>query len=523
MDRPIKTILCRPFMLATVAMLSSGVMLGGVGAIFAADRENTIIVAQPGQINTLDPARADYSQTNLAATAFYDTLVSYDAQGNLIGRLATEFSFSDDVTSITMTLRSDVVFHDGTTFTARDVAYTLDRLKRLGIGVASLIEGYESTTVVDDTHLVINLNKPYSLFLGSLSKIYILNSALVEANRGEDDGQSWLQANDAGSGPYKLESATSHDLVFSRFDAYWDLADGRPEGLIYRRIDEGSTRRDELRVGNIDVGLSISDRDAVALAGEPGLEVALLVAPVQSEILFNTRSGPTSDRALRRALKLVYDFEGSLAGIRLGNGVIANGPVPTTLGCRPDLPLARQDLDAAKAALSEIGLEGISLTMNFQPVFDAQKQEATLFQSIMREVGVTLDLEPIAFPNYLASLSDPETIPQMMLLLDAAQFPDPGIMLEKGYRSTATGTNRTGYSNETVDDLLDAALSEPDADRRCDIYKEVQSILNEDAVMIDMYTLTKPAAYWVDKVEEVVGSPISPPISLADLRLAIQN
>jgi len=518
--RHLKSMRFRPGRLAATALLTVALATGWAGGAAAADRASTVIVAMAGQINTLDPMRADYSQTNLIASAVYDTLVTYNAERQLVGRLATEFSLAPDVKSIAMTLRSDVTFHDGTPLTAKDIAYTLDRLKRLGAGVASLIEGYESTTVVDDTHLTINLSKPYSLFLGSLSKIYILNSALVEANLGADDGQGWLQGNDAGSGPYVLDAITAQDVSFSRFDGYWDQVERRPEALVYRRIDEGATRRDELLAGNIDIGLAMADRDAAALASNPALKVSLLQSTVQTEILFNTRVGPTADKRLRRALRLVYDYEGGLASIRGNNGVIANGPLPTPLNCRPDLPVAKRDIEAAKAALAELALDGVTLKMNFQPAFDAQKQEATLFQSNMRDVGLQLELEPIAFPNYLASLKDPEMIPQMMLLEDFAQFPDPGIVLVKGYHSNAIGTNRTGYSNPDVDALLDAALAEPDESRRCEIYKQVQTILYDDAVMIDIYTLRKPAVYYPEKVEAPVASPTGSSISLADVRLA---
>ena len=55
------------------------------------------------------------------------------------------------------------------------MAYTLDRYNKLGKGVAQFILDDEATTVKDDHNLTIKLNKPNSLFLGGLSKIYILN------------------------------------------------------------------------------------------------------------------------------------------------------------------------------------------------------------------------------------------------------------------------------------------------------------------------------------------------------------
>lgn len=492
--------------------------LGMATGANAADRENTIIVASGGQINTLDPLRADYNQTNVIISAVYDTLVIYD-DADLIGALATEFSYADDAKSISITLRPGVKFHDGTTLTAADVAFTLDRLKSLGIGVATLIATYESTTVVDDTHLTINLSEPDALFLPSLSKIYVLNSELVTANAGTDQGQSWLQSNDAGSGPFSLGDQ-SQAVTLDRFADYWEFDADRPEAIIFRRIDESSTRRDELRAGNVDVGFSIADRDAAAMASEPALKVVPINATYQAEIVFNTSTGPTADPKVRKALRMVYDYEGGLRAIRGGNGALANGVLPARIGCRPDLPAVKQDLVEAKRLLEEAGAAGMTFTMSFQPVFELQKQEATLFQSNMREIGINLELEPIAFPSYLAALSDFATVPQMMLLEDFAQFPDAGSMLLRGYKSDAVGTNRAAYANPEVDTLLDQAIATADDEARCDLYKQVQTILDEDSVMIDMYGVYKPAVYRVGTIADLEASLQTPPARVADFRLA---
>lgn len=484
----------------------------------AADRAHTIIVGMGGQINTLDPLRADYNQTNTIISAVYDTLVTYD-ETTLVGSLATEYAYAADAKSIAITLRSDVKFHDGTPLTAKDVAYSLDRLKRLGTGVAALVDSYDSTVVTDDTHLTINLTKPDTLFLPSLSKIYILNSALVEANKGEDDGQGWLQARDAGSGPYVLGDQ-SQAVVIDLFPDYWAPEAGRPESVVFRRIDEGATRVAELNAGNIDVGFSIPDRDAAAMAGNPALVVVPINTSYQAEIVFNTQSGPTADPKVRQALRLIYDYEGGLRGIRGNNGALANGPLPARLNCRPDLPVVKRDLEEAKRLLEEAGVLGTTFVMNFQPVFELQKQEATLYQSNAREIGLNIELEPIAFPNYLASLKDAATIPSMMLLEDFAQFPDPGIMLIKGYKSDAVGTNRAGYSNPEVDALLDEALATAGDAKRCDIYKQVQTILDADSVMVDMYGVYKPAVYRAGTLADLKSSMLVTPAEPADFRLA---
>ena len=512
----------RRLVFGTALSLIAPMMLGTLASApaDAAARDKTVVVAQSGQVNTIDPLRSDYGQTDFIDNVLYDPLVTYDHSNEIVGRLATEFELAPDAKSISITLRPGVKFHDGTIVSAKDVAFTFDRLKRLGAGVASLVDAYDSTTIKDDTHLVLNLSRPSSLFLGALSKIYILNSALVTANAGSDDGQAWLQAHDAGSGPYTADPRTGADISATLFPDYWEKAEGRPEAFVFRRIDEQATKRDELIAGNIDLAVFVGDRDVPALEANPSTAVALPKTSEQTEIVFNTRAGPTADPAVRKAIRLAFDYDGALKNILTGHGQLANGPLPNSLACRPDIPVVKQDLDAAKKVLADAGIKDLTVTMKFQPAKETSKQEAALLQSNLKSIGVNLVLEPIAFPAYLQSLKNLDSIPQMMLLVDFAQFPDPGIVLYKGYKSDAIGTNRSGYSNPEVDKMLDEALASGDAAKRCDLYKKIQEIIDGDSVMVDMYTLTAPNGYRKDRIQEPPPSPVVDPLAPIEIRLA---
>ena len=483
---------------ATVVGSRSGVPFPGAPAALAQDdaRQSTLIVAYNNTINSLDPVNGDYQQSNLVEQAMYDTLVIYDTDANLVGRLAEKFALSDDATSVEITLREGVTFHDGAPLTAKDVAYSLDRYMRLGKGVAQFLRGYSATEVKDDLNLTIQLDKPYSLFLGSLAKIYILNSALVEQQAGGDDAQGWLSSNDAGSGPFQLAGIDqSGNITVTRSDTYWDFDEGRPKLVVYRLIKEIPTQRDELLAGNLDVTSDMSAQDAKALEGAPGVQV--LQAPFGSTelIYFNMVTGPTTDPAVRKAVRLAFDYAGAMEKIHGGAMVLANGPLPTTMACHPELPESVQNLEEAKKVLADAGITDLSLELFFQPAFHYQQQEAVLLQSNLQQIGVNLTLTPISFPDWLSLLSDWDNIPQMFLMAEFAQLPDPGGMLVPYFMSTSVGTNRSGYSNPEVDELLNSALATGDADERCSAYEEAQRIIDEDMVSVNMYTFARPFGY----------------------------
>ncbi|BDZ51338.1 hypothetical protein GCM10025867_35790 [Frondihabitans sucicola] len=213
-----------------------------------------LVVAYRNEVTTIDPARADYVQTDTVDQALYDTLVTYDASGTLVSSLATKFRYNSSVDAISVTLKSGVRFHDGSALTATDVKASLDRYKALGVGIDGQIPSYASTDVVNAHQVTIHLSKPDALFLGALSRIYILNSALVAKHEGTDQGQSWLLSHDAGSGPYTLGSVSSGTYTLPRFSDYWTFDSARPKTLTLRRIDDTSTTKQEIVAGNVDVG-----------------------------------------------------------------------------------------------------------------------------------------------------------------------------------------------------------------------------------------------------------------------------
>jgi peptide/nickel transport system substrate-binding protein len=485
---------------------------GGASGSAAGDATAALVLAYSNPLNTLDPIHADYNQTNTITDVIYDTLASYDAKNELKPMLAKSFTLAADAKSVSVTLRDDVKFHDGSPMTAADIKYTFDRDVAVGQGTASYLSNYASTTVTDDTHLTINLKTANSLFIGGLSKLYIIEQKLVTANAGSDNGQTWLQSHDAGSGPYAITTG-SGDVVASRFAGYWNFDKGAPATITFRRIDESPTKAAEVKSGDIDIALSLQSADAQSLKGASGVTTANLAVPNGAYIFMNTQTGPTANVAVRKALRLAYDYSGGLSTIRNGAGTIESGPLPQTMSCITTAPAFKQDLSAAKAMLASANITDLHLTMRYQPAITDQAKEATLFQSNLKDIGVTLDLVPIAFADYLASLSSVSTIPQLMLLQDTAALPDSGIYLTKAYDSASTGTNRAAYSNPQVDSLLAQAATSTDTAAQCKDYQQVQTLINADAPSVSMYTLSAPIAYG-DKVTGIVASQTVYPFSL---------
>nr|WP_246319446.1 ABC transporter substrate-binding protein [Nocardioides kongjuensis] len=415
----------------------------------------------------------------------YESLVDYDPDGTLQGRLATAWTVAEDARSVTFTLRDGAKFHDGAPVTAEDVKYTFDRAKALGVGVAQFLSDYASAEVVSPTEVRLNLSAPSSLFLGGLAKVYIVNSALVEKNAGSDQGQSWLASHEAGSGPYTLEDfKPNRQIIFEKYDDFTGAANAAaPDRIVYRLIPESSTQREEMLAGNIDVADGIEPQDLATVLEQDHFTSVELAKAQGLYVYFNTQRAPFDDPDVRLGIRLAYDYQAHVTTILGGHGAVATGVAPAVMDCRPDLAPFAQDLDKARELLAGLAASGKELTLAYQSIFAEQADAATALQSTLRDLGVTVKLKTVDYPTYIESLGSVGTTPDMAVIWDNPPTPDVGSLLTTRYHSKfqETSTNFGQYGNPAVDKLLDEANATGDATARCDLYKQVEQALVDDS------------------------------------------
>ncbi|MFT4212708.1 MAG: ABC transporter substrate-binding protein [Microbacterium sp.] len=495
----------------------------GGSATTASSSDDTVVIGSGAVPQSLDPILASDVQTDFTDRAMYDKLVDYDSDGNLEAGIATDWEFAADAASVVLTLRDDVTFHSGNHMTAADVVYTLDRIKRLGTGVASFISDYVSSEAIDDTHVEITLSGANLRFVGALSKVYVLDSALVEQNLGDDDGQTWLASNDAGSGVYELDDYTANQQAsFHVFEDSWDLVADRPATLVYRYISTSSTIRDELKSGGVDVATGLTAEDVATFDGQSGFSVVELPSYMQTYVMMNTQASALSDVRVREAIQLAYDYTGHVATAMGGNGTVATGIVAPNLACRADTGESEQDVEQAKELLAEAGVSGLTLTLAYQSQIPEHAQAATLLQSNLADIGITVELKSVTFPEYTAMVQSADTTPDLAILWDFPYYPEVGPMLYRVYDSAFIDqTNYSRYSNPDVDSLLEAGMSSTDSDTACSDFEQAQQLIADDHVSVDIanqvtQTVTDSA------VSGIQFRPTSQLFDVTDLRVAAE-
>ncbi len=453
-------------------------------------RSKTLIIAENEPPASFDPLQADNSTVDEVDLPAYDTLIKYNDSGKIVGDLATSWTVSPDGKSISMTLRSNATFHDGTKVTATDVAYSLDRIKKANIDIASLISADSSTTVTSPTQLTIHLAAPFSPFLAALTRIYIVNAALVTKHAGSDEGQAWLATHDAGSGPYKLVSYTPNaQAQFTRYAKYWGGWNGQAATVIFKYLSDGAAEQSALNNGTVDLAMDIDPSAWASYEKNSKFVVSKANTNVVLYVFFKMVDSPTSNQYLREAISYAYDYPQHVTDILKGAGQKVTGVLPSGMQCYDSsIPQPTYNLAKAKQLLAKSGLRNVTLTMTYLKATSEMEQAATLLQSNLKQIGITLKLDAVTFPTYAQMETKTSTTPQLGMIYAFPAYPNPDAILAQNFDSKYIngGENYGVYVNHQVDSLLAQAETTTSASQSCSLYDQAEKLIVAQTPTVNM-------------------------------------
>lgn len=354
------------------------------------DHEATLRYVYSVGPSSFDPSKASSSFDNVALWITYDRLIHMSPTGEAVPGLATEWEFSDDGTSLTLTLREGAKFQDGTDVTAEVVKANLDRNKA-GVSKGDLA-AVASVEAVDPSTVKLNLSAPGGALPLALSD---RAGAIVSAAGIADPG---LDLKPSGAGMYKVvEYQKDAKIVYEAWDGYWD-----PEAVKAKRIEfiilpDNVAAWNAIQSGAADAGLIVPSQ--VEEAKSAGFNVMVGSSLGFFHVQFN-RSKPFLDNPeVRRALQMATDTEGLIEGIALGKGQQSKQVFPKGYWAHVDeldadtfLPY---DPDTAKQMLKDAGVpEGQKYTA-IVPSTNVYPALAEAVKDMWKEVGIELELRPV--------------------------------------------------------------------------------------------------------------------------------
>ncbi len=228
---------------------------------------------------------------------------------------------------------------------------------------------------------------------------------------------------------------------------------------------------------------------------------------------------PFDNKLVRKALNYAIDKQ-RLVEIQGGRGQALNGVLPPVVpGFRETLKGYEYSPAKARELLTEAGYaNGFKTSLIFPNVLQDNFRIVAAIQEDLRQVGITLEAIPLAFPAYLERSQRRKAVPACYASW-SQDFPDPSNYLDALLNgeniSERDCQNLAFYNNPEVNLLLKKAAIATDVEARLRLYQQAENVVVDDAPWIffeciKQYCLhqpwvknTKPHPVWPFRFEKM--------------------
>lgn len=365
------------------------------GAALAQQADISIgMVLEPPNLDPTAGAAAAIDEVVYAN--IFEGLTRFGPDGSVNPGLAAAWEISADGTVYTFTLRPGVTFHDGTTFTADDVVFSLDRARAEGSTNAqpALFANIVSAEAVDDLNVRVTLDGPDGAFLFDMA----WGDAVIVAPESAETNTT----NPIGTGPFRFANRVEGDRIeLVRNDAYW----GEPvalEAASFRFINDPNAAFAAMMAGDVDAFPNFPAPETLAqFAADPRFAVIVGSTEGETILAMNNAQAPLDDIRVRQAIAHAINRQDIIDGAMFGYGT----PIGTHFAPHhPDyVDLTGQsayDPEAARALLAEAAPGGLTLRLALPPPAYARRG-GEIIAAQLREVGIETEITNLEWADWL--------------------------------------------------------------------------------------------------------------------------
>ena len=437
-------------------------------------------VAAASYIGMMNPNRwpvSDWESMGLIHDKLFITDGSYRP---MVAWLAESIQ-QETPTTVLLTLRPGVKFHDGTPFTAESIKYQVDWIRNGANGAWTVgwFPLLESIEVVGPQQLRWKFKLPWASFTGVMANVpgYALSDDALRRDAKKFELQPM------GAGPYLVEEASPGNFLKLKRNPDWWFAKaiGRPampyfDGIHVSVIPDPGVRLANFRAGKIDA-LTLDKSQYRMMQNDTRANVHVQSVPTTTALRFNSAKGVCTDIRVRKALSHAIDRKALIAGTQQGLGRIASGLFPDDHWAHnANLKPVEYNPQLAKDLLAQAGFAK-GLTINgFAGNTTASQTVAEAIKNMLRQVGVTWDVELLAPVAAVARLREGN--------FDLAgggwtYLYDPDLACTGLYHPTGAFAAGRGIDPKVIS-LIEAARNEIVFEKRRTLYQAIERIVADD-------------------------------------------
>jgi peptide/nickel transport system substrate-binding protein len=470
-----------------LVLAASGLVAGAPGVARAAGPQGQLTW---GVHISLAPTWFDPAETPGLITPFmvlyalHDAMVKPMPSQALAPSLAESVTASEDGLGYEFVLRQGASFHNGDPVTAEDVKFSFERYR--GASHEVMKDRIAAIETPDPRRVHFKLKAPWPDFLtfyGSATGAgWIVPKKYVE--KVGDDG---FKKAPVGAGPYKFVSFTPGiELVLEAFDQYWRKPPS-VKRLVFKVIQEETTRLAALKRGEVDIVYSIRGELAEELQRTPGLSLKPVNPPATFWLYFPEQWDPKSpwhDERVRLAASLAIDREAINQALTLGlSKLTGNSIVPDFFDFYWQPPAPAYDPSKAKQLLAEAGYaNGFNAGEYYCDSSYANLGEAVLDN--LQAVGIGVRLRPLERAAFLERYGKKSL--KNIIQGGSGAFGNAATRLEA---FAVKGGAYVYGSYPDIDEMFRQQAAEMDHKRREAILQKMQQLVHERTVLAPIWQL----------------------------------
>jgi len=417
--------------------------------------------------DTLDPAKGALSNDYVRHFMFYNGLTELDRHLNARPALAERIE-SRDQTIWHFRLRRGVTFHDGATFTSRDVVWSLLRHKvpSTGSKLATIAEQFAEVKATGPYDVTIRLIGPNADL-----PIILAQSHFLIVRAGQKDFRT---AN--GTGPYRCAQFRPGVRTLARRNPnYWKPGKPYLEEIELIGIPDEVSRVNALLSGDVQLINAINPRSTKRVLASPRHGLLETRSGLYTNLIMRQDQLPTGNPHFVAAMKYLIDRPLIRRALFRNYATIANDhPIPPFHPYyRNDLPQTHLDLDKAKWHLQRAGLGRARLPVYASTAAEGSVDMASILQEYGSRVGLNLAVNRVPADGYWST----HWMRHPLSFGNNNPRPTADLIFSLFYKSDAAW-NESGWKNPRFDRLLIEARGESDQARRKQLYGEMQGLVH---------------------------------------------
>jgi peptide/nickel transport system substrate-binding protein len=394
----------------------AALLLAFVACAAPAASRDTVVYASGADLESANPLVTVHPMARqVQRFALFVTLARLDSTLEPRPYFARRWDWSEDRTTLTLSLYQDLRWHDAMPTTARDVVFTLQAARDPATGFprASELAGMEEIVAADDSTVRIRFRDPPPSFPLILCDLPIVPEHVLAAVPRTSYRQHAFATSPTGNGPFRFVSREpGRRWVFERVPDFPVMLGGPAtiRRLVIAVVEEPTTKFAGLVSGDLDVA-GIAPTMAALASRDPALRVVSYPVTFATAVIFNAARPPFDDARVRRAVDALINRQRIIDVALAGYGTPAAGPVGDAHPFH--VPLARPSPSEAESLLDAAGWrpgadgrrarDGRPLSFTLLTIASGDNAIEQLIQADLRARGITMEIRFAELGTFLAT------------------------------------------------------------------------------------------------------------------------